>query len=189
MKKQTKITIIIALALIAALYAVFYIKIRTGVLDKIQYKDAILLYSKEYNVDPLLLEAIMKRESNMKASAVSGKGAVGLMQIMPKTGHDIALQLNVKDFNEDMLKDPDTNIKFGAFYMGKLLAYYKNNLVFALSAYNAGIGNVDSWIASSSDTIKIPFKDTKRHVKAILFTYSVYKGAERLRHLLKIKTA
>ena len=172
---------------------VVYVHNKTGVFRDNPYKKQVAFYSQKYSVDPLLVEAVMKRESNLNPNAVSNKGAVGLMQIMPKTAEDIAKQLALEDYNENRLFEPDLNIGFGAYYLQFLMNYYKNNLILALAAYNAGIGNVDAWIAANPFIAKsvacIPYKETKRHTKAIIFTHNVYKGAGKLKGLMKNKTA
>ncbi|MDR2395887.1 MAG: lytic transglycosylase domain-containing protein [Endomicrobium sp.] len=122
----------------------------------------------------------MKKESNLNVDAMSTRGAVGLMQIMPKTAQEISNQLKVSNFSNNSLKDPEINIMFGVYYVSKLLNYYNNNLVLVLSAYNAGIGNVDKWQNKQNKNIDlrikdIPFNETKYYVKSIIFTYKVYK--------------
>ncbi|MDR1940953.1 MAG: lytic transglycosylase domain-containing protein [Endomicrobium sp.] len=179
MKKLTGLIIVIALICVS-----FYFQKKIGVFFDTPYEDIIKTYSQTFSTDPLLIKAVIKRESNVKPDALSPKGAVGLMQIMPNTAKEIAAQLEVKDYIEYMLKDPDLNIKFGTYYLSFLMSYYKNNLILALAAYNAGIGNVDAWIAREPDVktsvLKIPFKETKRHTRAILFTYRIYKIKEKI---------
>ncbi len=193
MKKKTKIIIVFAVLVAVSAYFIAYIDKRTGVFKTSVYKSSVMFYSDEFGVDPLLVKAVMKRESNMNPEALSNKGAVGLMQIMPATGQDIANQLNLKNFDAQMLKEPDLNIRFGTFYLEKLLNYYDNNLILVLAAYNAGIRNVDKWLEAdpkiSKSISRIPFRETRRHTRAIIFTYNVYLGAERLKAKLKTKKA
>ncbi|MCL2485738.1 MAG: lytic transglycosylase domain-containing protein [Endomicrobia bacterium] len=179
--------------IIAALMVYFFVYAgnKIGVFQKNPYKDLIVTYSQKYSIDPLLVKAVMKRESNLKPNAVSNKGAIGLMQIMPKTAQEIAGQLNVSDYTIERLKEPELNIMFGTYYLSQLIAYYKNNLILALAAYNAGIGNVDSWLLQNPEVAKkislIPFKETKKHTKSILITYNFDKGAQKLRNLVTLK--
>ena len=182
--------------LIAALFAVaggfLYTLKYIGIFDSMPYKKEVENASSLlYEVDPLLIEAVMKRESNLNPNAVSGKGAVGLMQIMPKTAREIADILEIPNYSEDMLKDPQVNIMFGAYYLARLLSYYNGNLILTLAAYNAGMGNVDKWIGKDPKAAKkisrIPFRETQRHVRSIIITYNFYKGAEQLKRLLRIK--
>jgi soluble lytic murein transglycosylase len=191
-KRINKLRLFILTAMLFAVTAGFIQALKhIGVFDNMPYKEEIKNFSDLYGIDPLLVEAVMKRESNLNPNAVSSKGAVGLMQIMPKTAREIADNLEIQDYSEDLLKDPHTNIMFGAHYLSKLLSYYNRNLLLTLAAYNAGMGNVDKWIEKDPKVAKkisrIPFRETKRHVRAIIITYSFYKGAEKLRRLLKIK--
>src|ERR1035441_3655320 len=86
-------------------------------------------------IDPALVKAIIKQESNGDPKAVSKKGAQGLMQLMPKTAADMGLKGN------DVF-DPEKNIEAGTKYFKQLLDKYKGNTQEALAAYNAGSGNV-----------------------------------------------
>ncbi|MCL2144975.1 MAG: lytic transglycosylase domain-containing protein [Endomicrobia bacterium] len=194
MKKRTNKTRIISmlLTLLLVISVFLYALNRIGMFKRGQYGDEILTASVFFNIDPLLIEAVMKRESNMNPNAVSAKGAVGLMQIMPKTALEISEQVFYSDYSEERLSDPEINIMFGAYYLAKLLEYYNYNLILALAAYNAGIGNVDKWREQTPEIAvkisKIPFKETKKHVRAIIITYNFYKGAEQLKRLQLLKT-
>ncbi len=93
------------------------------------YEEIIRYYAKKYNVDPLLVKAVIIAESNFNPHAVSRRGAVGLMQIMPET----AKMLNLKN-----LFDPEENIKGGTLYLKILKEHFNDNLDLVLAAYNAG---------------------------------------------------
>jgi soluble lytic murein transglycosylase len=179
---------IICTVLVLAALLLLNIERRIGLLDKNPYDSYINEYSSRFGVDLSLVKAIMKKESNLNASAVSNKGAVGLMQIMPKTALEIATQLNITDYSYAKLQEPKINIMFGVCYINKLLKYYNNNLILALAAYNAGIGNVDNWYAEnpniSKRISKIPFKETRRYVRSIIYTYRVYQKVQKLRNFL-----
>ena len=175
MKKLILLTIIVLL-----IAAFFYVEKKTSVFSGHLYNSLIVEYSKKFGVNPNLVRAVIKRESNFNPKAVSPKGAQGLMQIMPRTAKEIAEQLNIGNYTADMLKEPSINIMFGAYYLKQLISYYDNNLILALAAYNAGIGNVDSWIAQNpklgESVSNMPFNETKRHVRAIILTYKTYNA-------------
>ena len=146
------------------------------------YKNLVLLYEEQYNVDENLIYAVIKAESNFKSDVVSNKGAVGLMQLMEETAKDVARKNNIQvDFDnmKDELKKDDINIKIGVKYLQTLLEKYKNKEI-ALAAYNAGIGTVDNWIekdiikADGSDIENIPYKETNNYVRKILRDYKIY---------------
>ena len=188
MTKRKTLIILFLILFITAVFCAIFLSRRTGVFSINAYSSIIEMYSEKYGVDPLLAEAVMKRESNINKNAVSLKGAVGLMQIMPRTAEEIAVQLGIENYNDEILKDPEINIMFGTYYLSRLMSYYKNNLILALSAYNAGIGNVDNWYAFNPKVAKnisrIPFRETKRHTRGIIFTYKVYKGADKLKRAM-----
>jgi len=144
------------------------------------YREMSFFYARSYNVDPFLLAAIMKAESGFNSRAVSERGAKGLMQIMPETGRWIARQTGDPDFQPDHLFEPETNIKFGAWYLADLEKEFSGNTVLALAAYNGGRGNVREWLTSKnlsgdkSDIDQIPFPETSHYVKKVLLYRELY---------------
>ncbi|MDD5091557.1 MAG: lytic transglycosylase domain-containing protein [Candidatus Wallbacteria bacterium] len=130
-------------------------KTRTASRDEILQK--IELYCKAEGVDPDLINAVVSVESSFDPEAVSGKGATGLMQLMPKT----ASELGVKD-----LTDIDDNLKGGISYLSGLLSRYGGDLEKALAAYNAGPTSVDRHNGVP------PIKETKDYVRKVLERYS-----------------
>jgi soluble lytic murein transglycosylase len=144
------------------------------------YQSLIFKYAAVYEQDPYLLAAIIKAESNFDSRAVSAKGARGLMQIMPETGEWVAGQLGYASFKKDQLFEPETNIKFGAWYLDDLDKEYDGSTILMLAAYNGGRGNVSDWIegkdlSGSVSTIdQIPFPETKDYVKKVLSYHKKY---------------
>lgn len=147
----------------------------------LEYKGLIVEYGKQHNIDPPLLAALIKTESNFNANAESGKGAKGLMQITPSTGEWIADTIGMEGFRESLLYDPETNIMLGSWYIEHLTDYYNGSFELVFAAYNGGRGNVDKWLSDKSlssngktlDTI--PFTETKNFVKRIETNYNIYK--------------
>jgi len=115
----------------------------------------------EHGVDPLLIKAIIKAESNFDPTAVSPKGAQGLMQLMPATARD----LQVAD-----PFDPQENITGGTKYFRSLLDSYGWDVVLSLAAYNAGPGNVKNTIP------KIP--ETRIYITKVLDNYHSYRASK-----------
>ncbi len=144
------------------------------------YRDTTTYYAGIYNLDPLLLAAIMKAESGFDSKAVSARGARGLMQIMPDTGQWVARRLGEQDFDPDRLFDPETSIKMGAWYIADLKKEFNNDPVLVLAAYNGGRGNVREWLSGtglsgdSSDIDRIPFEETRLYVQKVLKYYRIY---------------
>ena len=145
-----------------------------------KYKEIVDKYSYEYNLDPFLVLAVIKTESNFNTDAESSKGAKGLMQIMDSTGEWIGSKVEIDKFNANMLYDPEINIEFGWWYLNSLLKEF-SDLSLALAAYNGGSGNVTKWLNNpeySSDgenLTYIPFKETKKYVDKVNTRYNVYK--------------
>lgn len=120
------------------------------------YDSIINEASKKYSVPENLIKAVIKQESNYMPNAVSSKGAIGLMQIMPSTGALLGIE------DEELLKDPYTNIMTGTKYLSQMLNRYDGRLDLSLSAYNAGPNLVDK-------LQRIPnIDETKNYVKNII---------------------
>lgn len=148
-----------------------------------KYENLVVIYSEKYQVDSDLIFALIKAESNFNSSAVSGKGAKGLMQLMEETAKDVSKKTDLKiepDEIEEKLLQADVNIELGTKYISILLEKY-NNTAIALTAYNAGIGTVDNWIEKGvikkdgEDIQNIPYKETNNYVRKILRDYKIYK--------------
>lgn len=145
-----------------------------------RYKEIVDNYSNKYDLDPLLVLAVIKTESNFNTEAESVKGAKGLMQIMDTTGSWIADKVGIEGFYSSMLYDPEINIQFGCWYLDNLLLEF-DDLSLALAAYNGGSGNVAKWLSNpeySEDGQKldyIPFSETKKYVDIVTTRYSIYK--------------
>ncbi len=104
--------------------------------------------SRSQGVDPFLVLSVMKRESTFDQAAVSRAGAVGLMQLMPGTARSIAAYLGEDATNLD-LTDPDVNLRYGTWHLGRLIGRYSDSVVAALAAYNAGEDNAERWLRSA----------------------------------------
>ena len=183
MWKKILITIITVLIICKALFlgAVYY----GGKNYPINYIEEIQKYSNEYGVDPKVVLAIMRVESNFKSDAVSKVNAKGLMQVLPDTAKHVAKLLNV-NVNSVDLNDPETNVKFGTYYLKYLMQNFSNmDTVYA--AYNGGIGNVNTWLKDSKysndgvSLYNIPSAETKNYVNKVnkaLKAYEILYGKE-----------
>lgn len=138
------------------------------------YQQDIVTYSKKNNVDPFLVAAIIKNESNFKHDAVSKVGAVGLMQIMPETGRWIAEQMGLENYQDSDLYQTRKNIRMGCWYVGELEHEFQHNLVLLMVAYNAGRGQTHEWMQKNgwdynfNDTKSIPYPDTREYVAKVM---------------------
>ncbi|MBW4443804.1 MAG: transglycosylase SLT domain-containing protein [Plectolyngbya sp. WJT66-NPBG17] len=141
------------------------------------YVETIENWSQQRQLNPMLVTALIRQESRFEPNIKSSVGAVGLMQVMPETGEYIANNIKVKDFK---LADPDTNIKFGTWYLDYTHLEYNNNSMLAVASYNAGPGAVAGWLskAKTQDPDEfieaIPYPETKGYVKSVLGNYWNY---------------
>jgi len=140
----------------------------------IKYKTEIREAAALYSVDKVLVAGIINAESGFKKDAVSAKGAVGLMQIMPPTADYIAAQTGWGEGFD--LRDPRTNIMFGTYYLRYLLDKFGDTKT-ALIAYNAGEGNVTRWLADARVAVLTtsPYKETNAYVDKVLNSRSFYR--------------
>jgi len=176
------------LVISAALLAIYFFAsvptVQKKFLYPFPYRSTVENYSARWKVDKFLTIAVMKVESNFSETAHSQSGAVGLMQIMPETAVWIAYQLGERpeEIADDIknLRDPETNIRYGTWYLAELQEEFKGNDVLALAAYNAGRGNVRDWIEKNhwgenfSDVSKIPYAETRDYVKRVLHCREKY---------------
>lgn len=141
----------------------------------IYYEESIKKYSIKYGLDPYLIYSIINVESKFNAFAKSSKGAIGLMQITPNTGEYISRLIGDKKFKMDILYNPETNIRYGCFYVSKLFSDFNGDLDCVLAAYNGGEGNVRKWLKEGNLKVKdLPFKETKNYIYKVKRNYKLY---------------
>lgn len=173
-KKQKIWTIVCLIAVCVCailLRSVFVYK-----LYPLKYQDEIARYSKEYAIDEYFVCAVVYTESHFRVDARSGKGAMGLMQIMPDTGTWAAQKIGIEEFEEDMLYDPDVNIRIGCWYLHYLTKVFDGDADKVLAAYNAGPSRVKGWLDDDGELREIPFKETEEYLEKVQRYYEIYKG-------------
>ena len=139
----------------------------------LQYDAIVVGHARNYDLDPALLAAVIYRESKFDAQAKSKSGAIGLMQLLPSTAKGIALHTGGTRFRVEDLYDPEINVRYGAFYLRRLLRKYGDERL-ALAAYNAGQANVDAWLADGGG---IEFSETREYVHKVLAARDIYARA------------
>jgi len=174
-KKIVKLLLVILLCIIVlnikSIFKTFY---------PIKYEDNIFKYSERYNVDPCLVVAVIKAESNFDGNAVSHRGAYGLMQIMPDTAIWIADNMKLSDYKVEKLYDNEINIAMGCWYINNLNTEFNGDINLVLAAYNGGRGNVQKWLndkqySEDGKTLhNIPFGETDKYVKKVKTNYNIY---------------
>ncbi|MBQ3692261.1 MAG: lytic transglycosylase domain-containing protein [Clostridia bacterium] len=157
----------------------------TKSLYPIKYESYVEKAAKEYNVDICLVYGVIRNESNFDPDIVSNAGAIGLMQIMPDTF--TWLQNYRENFepkkilDSNKLYDPKTNIDYGTYYLRYLLDKYDGDRSLVICAYNAGYGNVDSWIAEGTipngnvSPEDVPFPETSNYLAKVTESAEMYR--------------
>lgn len=180
MKSKNGIKRMINIILVSVLV---YVALSTylKVVYPLAYVDLIHKYSKEYNIDPYLIAAIINVESRYDKNAISSKEARGLMQISPITGNWAAEELSIEGFDLEKLFEPEINIRIGSWYLKVLEEEFDGNLQLILAAYNGGSGNVSKWLENeeySKNGIvlnKIPFKETEEYIEKVEKNINIYR--------------
>jgi soluble lytic murein transglycosylase len=140
----------------------------------LEYEHIVLGHAENYDLDPALIAAVIYRESRFDPDAVSESGAVGLMQLLPDTAEGIAELTGGAGFVVSDLHDPEINVRYGSFYLRRLLTKYDGDLELALAAYHAGQGNVDQWLEQGR---RIEFAETREYVDDVVELTESYRKA------------
>lgn len=140
-----------------------------------KYDDIIDKYSTEYNVDRSLVKAVIFKESRFKETAVSLKGAIGLMQLMPSTALWLMNKLKIEDYK---IESADNNIRLGTYYLSYLMNLMDSDEEHALLAYNAGPENAKRWVNSEGYSKEdmdnyVDFNETRKYVREIKLTKNI----------------
>lgn len=157
----------------------------TKSLYPVKYEYYVEAASKEFDVDVCLIYGVIRTESGFDPNAVSQAGAIGLMQIMPETF--TWLQNYRTDFMPDKLLDseelykPNVNIEYGTYMLRYLLDHYNGETALVICAYNAGYGNVDSWLEDGTipktgvTSEDIPFTETANYLDRVTEAMNIYR--------------
>jgi soluble lytic murein transglycosylase len=138
-------------------------------------------YSELNGLDPYLVASLIRQESEFNALALSHANAVGLMQLLPKTGKTVAKQVKLKGYSAPQLYTPAVNLQLGTRYFKDMVDKYNGQFEYALAAYNAGSDRVGDWLGQGhyrdpqEFVESIPFTETREYVQAILRNASVYR--------------
>ena len=169
-----------AVALIAAVAAVIAMTAHKTIqlikdegsmkLRPLPYKDVVFRYSDEYDVPPDVIYAVMRVESSFHPDAVSGAGAIGLMQLIMPTFEWLQTKTG-EIYGEEALYNPEINIKYGTYLLGWLYGRY-GSWNTAWAAYNAGIGRVNGWLedarySKDGELYDIPIEETRNYVRRV----------------------
>ncbi|MDY3973356.1 lytic transglycosylase domain-containing protein [uncultured Veillonella sp.] len=167
------------LALAAVILGMYYAVIGEPYLARmyaypLEHRELVHAQARANNVPFSLVAAVILAESKFDESAQSAPGAMGLMQLMPDTAHWIAEQMGRPAMTDVDIREPETNIKLGTWYLSYLLKEFKGNEILALAAYNAGRGHVEEWMQTYgwddqfNRIDEIPFAETREYVNTVL---------------------
>lgn len=155
----------------------------TGKLNPIHYQQGISRVADRYDLDPYLVAAVVRTESDYDPKAVSHAGAVGLMQLMPDTASWVTRLATWKGPKNPTLTNANDNLELGACYLAYLTQRFAGDLLAALAAYNAGQGVVDNWLASgthgSLQLADIRFSETRTFVTRVQHYRTLYKRVHK----------
>ncbi len=145
------------------------------------YWSDLLKYSVANGLDPYVVASLIRQESEFNPLALSRANAVGLMQLLPKTGKAVAKQEKLRGYNPSQLYTPAVNLQLGTRYFKSMVDKYGGQFEYALAAYNAGTDRVEDWVGQGhyrdpqEFVESIPFTETREYVQAILRNASMYR--------------
>jgi soluble lytic murein transglycosylase len=153
-----------------------------------QYDKLMSLVAAEHKLDPMLVKAVVWRESRFDRRKVGSAGERGLMQVSPKAANEWAHEHKIADFKLDQLLEPQTNLEAGSWYLRRAIEHWQTEsepLPFALAEYNAGASRAQRWVGANGLTTSeflgnIDFPATRQYVKSILDRYAFYKRRGRM---------
>lgn len=146
----------------------------------VNYQSEVRKISRQYQLEPAHVYAVIRQESAFNKDARSHAGALGLMQLMPKTGRVTAKKHNIPLASTSLLYQPDKNISIGSAYLKQVMEAYDDNIVLASAAYNAGPHRVKRWLPEDKEKpaaqwiAMVPFNETRDYIQRILAYIAIY---------------
>jgi soluble lytic murein transglycosylase len=146
----------------------------------IDYQTEVRKIASDYKLEPAHVYAVIRQESAFNKDALSPAGALGLMQLMPKTGSLTAKKHNIPLASTSLLYEPDKNITIGSAYLKQVMEEYDGNIVLASAAYNAGPHRVKRWLPEDEEKpaarwiAMVPFNETRNYIQRILAYIAIY---------------
>lgn len=145
------------------------------------YRALIMSRAEELGLDPYLVAGLIRQESAFVPAIGSSAGAIGLMQIMPATGRQLARALGPRGYRTESLRTAEVNVHLGTQYLAELMERYSGDIPIVLSAYNAGPTRANRWrrFPEAEDphrfTERIPFVETRGYVKNVVRNRALYR--------------
>ena len=155
-----------------------------------QYDGLIRSVAEEHNLDPMLVKAVVWRESRFDAQKFGSAGERGLMQVSEKAAQEWARENRVENFRLEELFDPKINLEAGTWYLRRAVEHWANQpdtIPFALAEYNAGASRAQRWAGNRDISIppdifraNIDFPGTRKYVDSIIARFDFYKQRGRM---------
>ena len=158
------------------------------------FRSSLEANSKLRDLDPYMVAALIRQESEFNPLALSRAKAYGLTQVMPATGRELSRKLGVARFTAQMLFDPEINLKLGTYYLRMMLNQLDGKWETTLAAYNAGKSRVDYWLTYAAfeepaEFIEsIPFTETRDYVQIVIRNADVYRRLYRPKQTAVLST-
>jgi len=172
---------VLLLLFIGFIILIFFNSAWLSLFYPIHYKEEIRRHAKNNGLDPFIVAAIIKVETNYKSGVESRKGALGIMQIMPDTAQWVISKAKLPETTlDDIRNETETNIQIGTWYLRSLSQQFDGNNIAMIAAYNAGPTNVKNWLKSGRwdgrlETVQnIPFGETRHYVQRVTHYYKQY---------------
>ena len=145
------------------------------------YQTDVVRNARQHSLDPFMVAALIRQESEFNPQALSRAKAYGLTQVMPSTGRALARKVGIRRFSNRMLFQPSTNLKLGTLYLRSMLDKWNGKWEHTLASYNAGPNRVAEWITwnhceePAEFVESIPFTETREYVQAVLRNAALYR--------------
>ncbi len=172
---------VFALLLLSFLLFLFLSSTYVGrMLYPIRYEQEIRQNAAKYNLDPFLVAAVIRVESNYLTETESKKGAYGMMQLMPDTVNWIIEKARFNEEFKTRLNEPAVSIELGSWYLHWLSKQFNGNRIAVLASYNAGHGKVSRWLQENEwdgtlqNADRIPYGETRHYIQRVMYYYNKY---------------
>lgn len=145
------------------------------------FRSSIYRYSRNQSLDPFLVAALIRQESEFRVGVISRANAYGLMQVLPANGRELARHFGIRHMNAKQLLTADRNLQLGTYYFHSLLNSYGGQTEIALASYNAGPSRANLWrtwgpFREPAEFIEaVPFHETRGYIQVVLRNADVYQ--------------
>ncbi|AZN42423.1 lytic transglycosylase domain-containing protein [Paenibacillus albus] len=183
-KRRNKFRRRVILILVIALLTLLFVRSEwmSHWMYPVKYRSDIVISATNYKLEPHLVAAIIRVETNYKPGVVSKKGAIGVMQLMPDTAKWIIERGGFTNVTLDAISNqPDIGIEMGSWYLNALYNQFDGNMYTVIAAYNAGPGTVNRWLKAGTwdgklETVdQVPYGETRHYVQRVIYYYNKYK--------------